>query len=301
MQIKTIKKAIETKLNEWIDTIKDGELKKKLEKNILVSGGSITYMLLGEPVNDYDVYIMDMDVLKELTIYYTKEHSGIKVFDGRQKQDLIDKFCKERGEINFETNCAEKAVAIRTLKEDQIKIYINHSPGGLKVNEKVEKELLNYTPLFFSPNAISLSNDLQIVIRFWGDAKKVHETFDFIHATNYFTFEQGIVTNISALESILTKTLKYQGSQYPVTSIIRAKKFIKRGFNIGAGEYLKIMFQISQLDLNNIDVLEEQLIGIDVAYFGTLIEALRTKQSTDQDFKITPNYINTIIDKIFGE
>lgn len=38
---------------------------------------------------------------------------------------------------------------------------------------------------------------------------------------------------------------------------------------------LKMMFQISEFDLKNPDVFEEQLIGVDVAYFSALIEALR--------------------------
>ena len=122
-----------------------------------------------------------------------------------------------------------------------------------------------------------------------------------MHATSYFTFKDGLVTNIAALESILTRTLKYQGSYYPVTSIIRAKKFIKRGFNIGAGELLKIMFQISQLDLSNPDVLEEQLIGVDVAYFEILIKALRGKFSSDEEFKLNTKYFNKLVDKIFNE
>ena len=50
---------------------------------------------------------------------------------------------------------------------------------------------------------------------------------------------------------------------------------LERGFNISALEQLKIMFQISQLDLTDPNVLEEQLIGVDVAYFSMLINMLR--------------------------
>ena len=64
---------------------------------------------------------------------------------------------------------------------------------------------------------------------------------------------------------------------------------------------MKIMFQISQLDLTDPDVLEEQLIGVDVAYFEMLIEALRAKYSADKDFQITAGYFGTLIDKIFNE
>jgi hypothetical protein len=38
-------------------------------------------MLLNEQVNDYDVYIKDIDVLKMLCEYYTKDFEGIKVWD----------------------------------------------------------------------------------------------------------------------------------------------------------------------------------------------------------------------------
>src|SRR4030042_1466551 len=222
MQVKTIKKNIQKKMNEWLLTITDEELRRKVKNNLLVSGGSIVSLLLKETVNDYDVYIKDMDILIELATYYI--------------------------------------------------------------------------PTFFSPNAISLSNNVQIITRFHGNNEEIHKTFDFIHATNYFTFKDGLVTNKEALESIICKQLKYQGSLYPLTSIIRMKKFIKRGWNINAGEILKIMFQISELDLKNPNILEEQLIGVDVAYFAQLIEILRTVSPE----KITSSYLNEIIDRVFN-
>src|SRR5690606_21747234 len=152
---------------------------------------------------------------------------------------------------------------VNNLKEDQIKLFMR-AGGGLRANENIENtedKDKKYYPKFFSPNAISLSDDIQIVIRFYGTAEEIHKTFDFVHATNYFTHKEGLVTNNEAIESLLTKQLKYQGSLYPLTTIIRIKKFLKRGWNINAGEMLKAMFQISELDLKNPDVLEEQLIG----------------------------------------
>ena len=74
------------------------------------------------------------------------------------------------------------------------------------------------------------------------------------------------------------------------------KKFLARGYTMNAGEVFKIMFQISLLDLRDIKVLEEQLIGVDVAYFSTLIEALR---SVDPK-KLTSEYMNELIDRIFN-
>jgi len=303
MQTKTIEKNIKVKLIEWLSTITDSALRDDVKKSLLVSGGSVTSMFLNEPVNDYDIYFQDINVVKRIAQYYKvkagEEGYDIEILDGREKESLV-KELNSSSYLNGEAidqNFA-KAVSLRNLKSDQIKLFFVSEKGGIKVNEG--KENPNYEPMYFSPNAISLSNNIQIVLRFHGTPEEIHKTFDFIHATNYFTFSTGLVLNLSAIESILTKQLKYQGSQYPVTSIIRAKKFVKRGFNITAGELLKIMYQVSLLDLNNPDVLEEQLIGVDVAYFSLLIDALRGKYASDPDFKLTTEYFNSLIDKIFN-
>ena len=68
---------------------------------------------------------------------------------------------------------------------------------------------------------------------------------------------------------------------------------------MGAGEYLKMIYQVSLLDLNNPDVLEEQLIGVDVAYFAALIAILRGKFDVDPFFKMTMEYLVGIIDEVF--
>jgi len=157
-----------------------------------------------------------------------------------------------------------------------------------------------YRPIFLSSNAITLSDRIQLVIRFYGDSSEIHESFDFVHCTNYYDFGKNeLVLNPEALECLLTKELRYRGSLYPLCSIIRTRKFIKRGFTINAGQYLKMCFQLSQLDLTDIDVLEDQLVGVDSAYFMALINGLRSKMEHDPSFKIEESYVASIIDKIF--
>jgi hypothetical protein len=62
MQVKTIKKIISKKMIDWLETIPNEKLRSDVKKKILVSGGCITSLFQGLPVNDYDVYIQDMDV-----------------------------------------------------------------------------------------------------------------------------------------------------------------------------------------------------------------------------------------------
>ncbi|WP_430611558.1 hypothetical protein [Flavobacterium sp. JP2137] len=297
MQKKTISKVITKKLNEWLETITDESLRKKVKENLLVSGGSITSMFLNEPVNDFDIYIQDMDVLIELAKYYMPND----VLDGRKKDELIlDHYVKKYGNLkrakkeleSLDEDLSEQTVRLKNLKQNQVKLNVESSGQRMQIDEDKK-----YQIAFLSQNAISLTDDIQIVLRFSGAPEEIHSTFDFIHATNYFTFEVGVVTNLQALESLISKDLKYQGSQYPLTSIIRIKKFLKRGWTINAGEMLKMMFQISELDLKDPMVLEEQLIGVDIAYFDKLIDVIRDVPRE----KINSNYINTIIDKVFSQ
>ena len=300
MQIKTIKKVISSKLEEWLESINDLKLREEVRNNLLLSGGAITSLLQNIPVNDYDIYIQDMDVLVKLANYYCLGY----VLDGRKRGEYIKSRYPNYDPENpyFEEDTSEDyspqmLVRLLTLKDDQVKLDIRSQ--GVKIEPVHDSNgvLGKYQRIFLSQNAISLTDDIQIVLRFNGTVEQIHKTFDFVHATNYFTFKDGLVTNTKALESIITKTLSYQGSLYPLTSIIRMKKFIGRGWKIGAGEMLKAMFQISELDLRDINTLEEQLIGVDVAYFSTLIEILR---GVDPE-KVNGSYLASIIDKVFND
>ena len=158
-----------------------------------------------------------------------------------------------------------------------------------------------YRPIFLSTNAITLSDKIQLVIRFYGEPSEIHENYDFVHVLNYWDSYSGQVNlNPVALECILNKELRYVGSKYPICSLIRTRKFIKRGWQINAGQYVKMAFQISKLDLTNIYVLEDQLVGVDSIYFLNFIKNLQKSNANNPEFKLTQDYLTTVIDKIFN-
>jgi len=291
MQIKTINRILQAKITSWINTIDDELLQKALKKDVIITGGCIPSLLLHEGVNDYDVYIRTYETLLKVVKYYTKGSPiDILTFDNKQLYQNEKRYAHLDNDIvnGF-------AIAVDNLQPNQIKLYPTDGSAGHKIKLTGDEKELEYKPRYFSPNAISLSDDLQIVIRFHGEPSVIHESYDFVHATNYFTLKEGLVTNIKALESILTKQLFYKGSKYPLTSIIRVNKFIKRGYKISAGEMLKMIFQTSQLNLTDVNVLEEQLIGVDVAYFAMLIHALRNNNNP-----ISSTRINILVDEIFN-
>jgi hypothetical protein len=77
---------------DWLETIPNEKLRSDVKKNILVSGGCITSLFQGLPVNDYDVYIQDMDVLIRLAQHYypgTTTTGVDKVLDGRKRETIL--------------------------------------------------------------------------------------------------------------------------------------------------------------------------------------------------------------------
>ena len=171
-------------------------------------------------------------------------------------------------------------------------------------------------PCFMSGNAITLTGKLQVIIRFWGEPREIHENYDFVHCTcSYTSWDDKLELPQAALEALLTKELRYIGSKYPLCSIIRLRKFIARGWRVNAGQILKICMNLNQLDLTDLAVLEDQLTGVDAAYFQAIVSQLQDRQEkqiaelmetglsrTQAEEKIggiDSAYLTTIIDKIF--
>lgn len=321
MKKKTINKIISAKFTEWSNTINDEHIKKLVQRDTIITGGCIASLLLQEPINDFDVYFKTKETTKAVAEYYVKcflaasnhEHSDGKSIEIKVVEQDKD-FEKDYGRIKIYI----KSAGIAGAKGESDYQYFEQRPPEegedfvdsvvSNVSESDEKtvkliEDKKYFPVFMSANAITLSDKMQIVIRFYGDPDNIHQHYDYIHCTNYWTSTDGLVLKQPALESLMAKELIYVGSKYPLCSVIRTRKFLKRGWTINAGQYLKMCFQISKLDLENLEVLEDQLTGVDAAYFGQLVSLLKDhtekEKEKGENFKLDYGYLATIIDKLF--
>ena len=146
------------------------------------------------------------------------------------------------------------------------------------LDTETEKGKKKYRPVFMTSNAITLSDKVQIILRFYGEPDEIHSNYDYIHCTCYWqSWDSELILRPAALEALLSRTLSYVGSKYPICSLVRLRKFVQRGWRINAGQILKIAYQISKLNLDDLSVLEDQLTGVDTAYFVQLIERLKKR------------------------
>lgn len=312
MKAKTIKKVIQAKIDDWLASIEDEAVRKLAAQNTVVTGGCIASMLLKEPVNDYDIYFTDKATTAAVAKYYvarfrTERKAGIDVpIMVDDETDRVRVVVKSAG-IASEEGAAAPYEYFESRPADEAGRYVGEVLGdagdieeALEATTEAVLEVddggAKYRPVFLSTNAITLSHKVQIVLRFYGSADRIHENYDYVHCTNYWTSKDGeLVLRQPALESLLARELRYVGSKYPICSVIRLRKFIKRGWTVNAGQILKMMMQISALDLTNHDVLQDQLTGVDAAYFVQLVSKIKEKDPT----KVDSAYLVEIIDRMF--
>lgn len=242
MKTRTIAKTINAKVEKWLASLPE-QISRTVRPDVIVTGGCITSFLLQEDVNDYDIYLAGEGSRNLLATYYA-ETTNRKIY-------------------------YELGGRIRVSGES---VPAQNEDGFA---EKPESEAPQFKVAFYTDNAISLTGKVQIVTRFFGPPEEIHKNYDFVHCTNYWTPGKGLVTNAAALESILTKELRYQGSLYPLCSLLRVRKFVQRKWTIHAGHMLKMVLQLQEFDLSDPKVLRDQLIGVDTLYFVALLSRIQ--------------------------
>lgn len=312
MKTKTINKIITRKINDWIASIECETTRNLVFENTIVTGGCIASMLLNEKVNDYDVYFRNRETALAVADYYISRFKpqnsmGIprKIYVDDAFQDRVKIVIKSSGiasenEQNEEYRYFER-MDEETPEAGQYVSTLMTDAGEIEdayddLNEKAQEveEGPKYRPVFMSTNAITLSHKIQIVTRFFGEPEQIHENYDFVHCTNYW--EGGkLRLNQNALEALLSRELRYVGSKYPLCSIMRMRKFIKRGWTINAGQILKAAMQLNEMDLTNPEVLEDQLTGVDSAYFVEIIAKIKDENPE----KVNTAYLIEIVDRMF--
>lgn len=307
MNRRLIGKMLANKHKKFIETIDDEDVRKLVNENSIITGGAIASMLIKEDVSDFDYYFTNKETVIAVANYYVKKFIEAHP-EGKTKPIVEIETDEETGEETGRVKIRIDSKGI--LKEEGFGDAEEREATGLVESiselDEIDAEALEdkekppYRPVYLSSNAITLSDKIQLIIRFYGSQEEVHENFDFIHCKNSWISKTGeLILDPRALESLLAKQLYYCGSLYPVCSIIRTRKFLKRGWHINAGQYLKMCFQVSELDLHNIRVLEEQLVGVDSAYFQSFIEYCKERMDEEEDFKLTTPYLISVVDKIF--
>lgn len=315
MKTRTIKAVLSAKIEDWLKSIDNEDVRAAAKKDVLVCGGAIASMLLGEKVNDYDVYFRNMETTEMVARYYVHAFNKENALKSKPKPikpevRVITRRNLKGVEERRVTVWIQSAGVAGAGNEGDYDYFegrsaeaTHHYVDGLmpQAREVCDDVRPNkkppYRPVFLSENAITLTGGVQIVCRFAGDPDKIFDNYDFVHAMNYYHYAYGrLEIKQAALESLLSRELIYVGSLYPLCSLFRIRKFLGRGWRISAGQILKIAAQVAEIDFSNPSMLREQLIGVDMAYMHQLIRELEKVAPGE---RIDSTYLALLIDKVF--
>lgn len=295
MKFKTANMQICRHFDRWVESIDDPTIRGLVMRNSIITGGSIVTLVTENSVNDYDVYFRDKTTAAAVARYYVAKIQknlptrikypvhGVSVIEEDDRVKILIPSYGQAGEAQDEDD------------ESEVGVETNAELPELEASSTKTSAKTPFRPVYLTANAITLTDKTQLVLRFFGEPEEIHKNYDFIHCTLYWTsWRRVIVSNTAALESILGKELRYVGSKYPICSLLRVRKFIKRGWTISAGQLLKIAYHVKGIDFSDYAVLEDQLTGVDSRYFEHLISALRAKNPD----AIDGNYLMELIDRI---
>jgi len=330
MQKKLIKSILTNKIKGWADHVEkeNKAVADTIRNETIVLGGAISSMLTNNPVNDYDVYFKTRDGAKRIIEYYVRKFQAAQKEKNKKTENDIDTPIilteTKIKPLGFKVHIKSSGVfdtendkAYRYFESESPEVteqYFGNVDENLSVaadmqdpdtstkvaSEQVKETNNKYAPVYVTQNAITLTGKLQIVTRFYGEPEEIIKYFDFEHCKQWYTsWDRQLHLTVEALECLMNKRLVYTGSEFPICSVFRIRKFLERGYRINAGQILKMAMQISHLDLTDPRVLEEQLIGVDHAYFQELLNELIKKKEADGADKIDETYLVQLIDKYF--
>lgn len=305
-QEKTVRRIIRKKIDDWLESLPE-EMRGEMKQQVICTGGAPASMLLGEEVKDFDLYFKSIDAVEKLARHYVA-----RFLKFHPECTITPEVRVNKKEGHQRVRIHIQSAGVAGEGGDEGYEYFETIPDENAANEFLDqvdkkkdekpKDKKPYRPKFLSENAISLDGKIQIVIRFFGEFEEIHKNYDFEHCKcGYDRATDTLHTPAKALLSLMSRTLYYTGSLYPLCSLFRMRKFVDRGWHISAGEILKMGFQVSELDLTNEFTLREQLIGVDMAYFSELLRIIEAeKEGKEHPRPLDATYLGELVDRIFN-
>lgn len=123
-------------------------------------------------------------------------------------------------------------------------------------------------------NSINLSENIQLITKFAGSHDEVVSKFDWLHIRSVFYYDKATNSyELSIPEDtyrlICEKDLVYTGSDYPLSSLIRLRKYMRKGWNVSTATITQIAMEVvmafreNDSTLIDVDTLVHHLNGVD--------------------------------------
>lgn len=149
-------------------------------------------------------------------------------------------------------------------------------------------------------------NRVQLIKKFRGTPEEIISNFDYsVVQCAFLPHIEEFVMSSNFLYDNASRTLRYntdiEGVSYPIASLMRAEKYIKRGYKFTGVEALKLGLTINNLKINTYKDLKEQIEGIDTYYFKGLTDKLLNEGEKSYDLNEFMEMAEKILSELWGE
>lgn len=159
------------------------------------------------------------------------------------------------------------------------------------------------SPTFTTTETAWTHNDgkttYQLICCLFGTPEQVLSSFDFtccmgawIPKTNEFEIDALFLKHCAQHRLVFNPNAKY-----PVCSLWRSVKFLKRGWVMPAVECIKLALCIHHLHIEDRKELKRQLLGIDTLFLKEMTDALELSGNLPYDYMEAVDYIMGFLDK----
>ena len=138
---------------------------------------------------------------------------------------------------------------------------------------------------------------------FVGEPENVIPHFDFtVSMCAYLPETRQFHYDPKFMEHLAARTLVYNpDSKNPLSTMVRVKKFLARGYSVSGVELVKLGLAINNLKIETYKDLKEQLEGIDTVLLKELTDALLVKADSEYDFREFLTMAEEYLDRFYGE
>lgn len=157
-------------------------------------------------------------------------------------------------------------------------------------------------------NALSFvygKRKFQVIKKFTGEPSEIFNHFDFTINMGAWMPDGVFWLYKDFFEDLARRRLMINvNTFYPISTVVRVFKYVRKGYTIGGTEILKIMLRVHSLELSNFGVLKEQLEGIDTLFLKPLTDFLSNTEHAEQKYsfeEFLKIYDNLIINTLEDE
>jgi hypothetical protein len=177
--------------------------------------------------------------------------------------------------------------------------FFFYSESGLESMKNIFESDKKYPLKFSTDSALSYSCNgikVQLIKKIYGNEWDIIKQFDFkICMAAFNPVLQSYTVDNDFFYDLSRRRLTYNPGNYPIASLWRVKKFIKRGYEFPPIDSIKLALTINNLHISTYEELKSQLEGIDTAFLKDLTDMLIEKSGEKYDIKVAFDMMDRIL------